>query len=298
MNGLLTLPSDVENEWSSVWRSQETDSPDVRLLVQDEAEFDRFIRQAKPYLLERATNSVGKVLREIDNWENTVAHEKLATRLGFEMLERFLGYGRAKVPCRPLLLLDSFLAKSFSSPDCLFLHRNTLNSPLGRFLEGLISRAVLSRDALISLFWHLYQLSPSQVITLLGFPDDQSQRIFKNYSRWRKSGWMLAMSMTGITDEEIADLEAQAHREADVVNRNVCHIVDAIQPFYRKSEPDCYPCLTGEQWSHLYAEGYGQQYRMWHLAMCRHCVKTVAEFRIHRPGQEPSLPHLHIRPGR
>jgi hypothetical protein len=65
MNDLLTLPNvDVE---SPAWMSQEADQPDVRRLVQDEDEFDEFIHHTKPYLLDRATNAVGKVLREIDS---------------------------------------------------------------------------------------------------------------------------------------------------------------------------------------------------------------------------------------
>jgi hypothetical protein len=300
MNGLLTLPNfDVDVESSPAWVSQKTDQPDVRLLVHDDDEFEEFIHYTKPYLVERATNSVSKVLREIDSWENNVGHEKLAIRLGFELVERFIDYGREKVPCRPILLLDSYLAKSFSLPDFLFSHREALATPLGVFLEGLISRAVLSRDALVSLFWHLYNLSPSQVINILGLTEDQSQRIFKNFSRWRKSGWEHSMSMIGITETELASLEAQGRQNEEALNRKACQFLDLIQPFYRKSEPDHYPCLTAEQWTNIYAEGYGQNYRIWHLAMCRHCFKIVADSRIQWSSQQNhSLTHLQFRPSR
>jgi hypothetical protein len=299
MNDLLTLPNVDDDVESPAWMSQEADQPDVRRLVQDEGEFNEFIHHTKSYLLDRATNAVGKVLREIDSWENNVGHEKLAIRLGFELVERYIDYGRAKIPCRPILLLDSFLAKSFSLPDFLFSHHEALATPLGVFLEGLISRAVLSRDALVSLFWHLYQLSPSQVINILGLSEDQSQRIFKNYSRWRKSGWQHTMSRIGITEIQLTTLEMQAQQEGDSLNRRACQFLDALLSFYRKSEPEHYPCLTLEQWTHIYAEGYGQQYRIWHLAMCRHCFKTVAGFRIYGSSQRKNtLPRLHFRPAR
>ena len=300
MNGLLTLPSlEVDPPVTPTWITEDNEQPDVRLLVHDTLEYDEFIHRTKPYLVDRATTYVAKVLREIDSWENNVGHEKLAIRLGFELVERFLDYGRTKVPCRPILLLDSFLAKSFSMPDFLFSHRESLATPLGTFVEGLISRAVLSRDALVGLFWHLYNLSPSQVICLLGLSEDQSQRIFKNFFRWRKAGWQQTMSLIGLTETQFLKLEMQAQKDIESLNRKACKFLDLIQPFYRKSEPEHYHCLTPPQWNDLYTEGYGQDYRIWHLAMCRHCFLTVSEFRIDRsiPNKKMFI-HLQLRPVR
>lgn len=298
MIGLLTFSSfDGAAEWLPNRTNQKIDHPDVRTLVQDALEYDDFIHHFKPVLVDRATNYVAKVLRELDSWENNVGHEKLAIRLGLELVERFSDYGKLKVPCRPILLLDSFLAKSFSLPDFIFSHHEALATPLGAFLEGLISRAVLSRDALVSLFWHLYNLSPSQVIQILGLPEDQTQRIFKNFSRWRKTGWEHTMSMISITDTQLTKLELQTQKEADSLNQKACTFLDLIQPFYRKSEPEHYACLTLEQWTDLYIEGYGQNYRIWHLAMCRHCVMTVGEFRLNSSiPKNPHLTNLRFRP--
>ena len=44
--------------------------------------------------------------------------------------------GRSEVPCRPLFLLDSIVAKQHSRPEPFCYHPDLL-TPLGRFLDGL-----------------------------------------------------------------------------------------------------------------------------------------------------------------
>jgi hypothetical protein len=107
--------------------------------------------------------------------------------------KRFVVFGRTEVPCRPFFLLDSLIAKSFSQPDPLCYHKELL-TPVGRFLDGLASRAVVSRDALIALFYHFYGFSQAHVVKLLGFGQAESQRVYKNFERWRQTGWQRTMN--------------------------------------------------------------------------------------------------------
>jgi hypothetical protein len=80
-------------------------------------EFDRFAAETMPELLDRATGHTKRLLKETGQWENDIAHERLALRWGYELVERFLICGRTEVPCRPLFLLDSLIAKYYSQPD-------------------------------------------------------------------------------------------------------------------------------------------------------------------------------------
>jgi len=82
-------------------------------------DFDRLTADALPNLLDRATTHTRRFLRETGQWADDISHEKLALRWGYEFLERFLVCGRAEVPCRPFLLLDSLIAKYRGEPRCI-----------------------------------------------------------------------------------------------------------------------------------------------------------------------------------
>ena len=174
-------------------------------------DFDRLTADALPNLLDRATTHTRRFLRETGQWADDISHEKLALRWGYEFMERFLVCGRAEVPCRPFLLLDSLIAKYFSQAEPLCYHQGLL-SPLGRFLDGLTSRAVVSRDALMALFYHLYGFGQGQVVKVLGLGAAESQRVYKNFERWRRTGWERAMTEIGITDEDLQEIEVRSQR--------------------------------------------------------------------------------------
>lgn len=247
-------------------------------LIGTTEEFERVTRESLPELLERATLHTKRFLKETAQWQNDVTHEKLALRWGYELVERFLICGRTEVPCRPLFLLESLIAKYYSQPQPLCYHQDLL-SPLGRFLDGLASRAVVSRDALMALFYHLYGLRQGQVVRLLGFGAAESQRIYKNFERWRQTGWQRTMEEIGVCPEELSELEHLKRTQPENVNLEVQRLVRILQAHYRKSEPEHYPCLTQEQWRDLFRQDYGYDYRIWHLVFCQECFNEVVQGR-------------------
>jgi hypothetical protein len=237
-------------------------------------EFDRVVSQSLPVLLDRATGYTKRFLRETGQWSDDVAHEKFVLRWGAEYLEQFLVSGRSEVPCRPLFLLDALVARQHSKPEPFCYHPDIL-TPLGRFIDGLVGRAAISRDALIALFHHCYGLGPGQVIALLGLNGSESQRIYKNFRRWRESGWQRTMDEIGITELELQELSDQQQQHRQRFNGDAERIIRFAQAHYRKSEPDHYPCLSRRQWEEMFAEGYGGEYRIWHLALCLDCLQTA-----------------------
>lgn len=265
-------------------------------LVETAEEYDRFIAEASPELLDHATGLTRRFLRETGQWADDVGHEKLALRWGYELLERFLLCGRGEIPCRPFFLLDSLIAKYFSQPEPLCYDKDLL-SPLGRFLDGLTSRAVVSRDALITLFYHQYGFGPGQVVRLLGLGPVESQRVYKNFERWRRSGWDRAMTELGLGEAELLEIEEHKVHRPDRVNAEVARLLRVVQGHYRKSEPEHFPCLSREQWADLFGQGYGLDYRVWHLALCRDCLTGVHDLRKDGLADIPAPRiDLHIRP--
>ncbi len=249
-----------------------------------------------PLLLSRASDYAKKILRETEQWKDDVRHEKLALRLGYELVERFIEYARHEIPCRPFLLLDSFVAKYFSQPNS-FPYNDQAHTPLGIFIEGLTSRAVVSRDALIAQFTHFYRLTPSQVIRLLGLSDEQSQRIYKNVTRWRQSGWLRTMRDIGLPLPSITTLEQQLQADPDTINNNAKNLLLQFQSYYRKSEPEHYPCNSKEKLEEMFIEGHSQDYRTWHLAMCYTCLELVYELGIEAiSDSDPFNLKLQIQP--
>jgi hypothetical protein len=265
-------------------------------VVSTAEEFDRVVSQALPLLLDRATGYTKRFLRETGQWNDDIAHEKFVLRWGAEFLERFLVCGPSEVPCRPLFLLDSLVAKQHSRPEPFCYHPDLL-TPLGRFLDGLVARAAISRDALIAVYHHCYGLGPGEVIAATGLNGSESQRIYKNFRRWRNSGWQRTMDEVGITEVELKDLLDQQQRSRQRFNSEAERIIRFAQAHYRKSEPDHYPCLTRCQWEEMFAQGYGCDYRIWHLGMCVDCIQTVwglgsnGTMTVEKPEIE-----LHVRP--
>ena len=266
------------------------------LVVTTVEDFDRLAAQRVPDLLERATSHTRRFLRETGQWTDDISHEKLALRWGYEFLERFLVSGRTEVPCRPFLLLDSLIAKYFSQCEPLSYHQGLL-SPMGRFMDGLTSRAVVSRDALMALFYHLYGLGQGQVVRILGLGPAESQRVYKNFERWRRTGWQRAIAEIGLTEEELTLIEKQKAREPEPLLQEATQILKSVQAHYRKSEPQHFACLKRQQWADLFEQGYGFDYRAWHLALCWDCLIEVCRLRQDGLGGMPTPElDLQVRP--
>jgi hypothetical protein len=265
-------------------------------LIATAEEFDRLTAEALPDLLDRATAQTRRFLREAGQWQEDVAHEKLALRWGYDLVERFLLCGRAEVPCRPFFLLESLIAKHFSQPDPLCYHKDLL-TPVGRFLDGFVSRAVVSRDALMALFYHLYGLGQGQVVRLLGLGPLENQRVYKNFERWRRNGWQRTIEEIGMTEAELCEIETARQQHPERLRLETERLLQVVQTHYRRSEPCHHPCRSRQDWTNLFAEDYGLDYRIWHLAMCRLCLLEVHAL---RRAQGDDLPEprvdLHLRP--
>ncbi len=241
------------------------DREQLGALVETPEEFDRVMQPWLTKLLDEAARHTRRFLRETGRWTPDSVHEKLVLRWAYELVERFLVYGRTEVPCRPLFLFEGYVGEFLSRPDPFCYHPSLL-SPLGRFLEGLLARAVLSRDALTALFYHLYGWRQVQVVRILGLGSAESQRVYKSYERWRQGGWQRMLDTAGLSETDLASLEHAQQRGQEVFLAEAAQLAGLLQTHYRKSEPEHYPCLTRSQWSDLYRQGYGFDYRGWHLA--------------------------------
>jgi hypothetical protein len=259
-------------------------------------EFDQVVSRALPALLDRATGYTKRFLRETGQWGDDIAHEKFVLRWGAEYLERFLVCGRTEVPCRPLFLLDSMVARQHSQPEPFCYHPDLL-TPFGRLVDGLLARAVISRDALIALYHHCYGLGPGQVITMLGMDSSESQRIYKNFQRWRDTGWQRTMDDLGLTADDIKEFEQQQTRHRHRFNSDAERMVRFAQTHYRKSEPDHCPCLSTTAWEDMFAQGYGSDYRVWHFALCLDCLQLAWNLGgAGTPDSEKPGVKFHLRP--
>ena len=262
-------------------------------LVNTELEYDQFVAEALPDILERVAGHVRGFLRGTGQWQDDVRHEKFALRWGYELLERHLLSVRSELPCRPILLLDSVVTKFLSQPDPL-LYQKDLTTPLGRFLDGLTCRAVRSRDALIALFYHLFGYSQCQVGRLLALPDSSTHRVYKNFERWRQSGWKLALSEIGLTEAEIGRFEDEKRHNGPALNSEAARIIRTVQTHYRKSEPEHYSCKSPREWSELFEQDFGLDYRCWHLPLCLDCMESVYALRQESLQGIPP-PHINIQ---
>ncbi len=255
-----------------------SDSEFASALVSNDQEYDQFVAESLPNMLERAAGQVRRFLRGTGQWQEDVDHEKFALRWGYELLERFLLSAQAELPCRPVLLLDSVVAKFLSQPDPL-LYQRDLTTPLGRFIDGLAYRAVLSRDALMALFYHMFGYTQSQVERFLALPDSGSHRIYKNFERWRQGGWQQVLNQIGLTESEIARFEDEKRHAGPAFNHEAERLIRMVQNHYRKSEPEHYSCRSANEWSALFEQDFGLDYRCWHLPMCVDCSERVYELR-------------------
>ena len=265
-------------------------------IVSTADEFDRTVSRALPFLLDRAVGYIKEFLRETGQWKDDVAHEKFVLRWGAEYLEQFLVSGRSEVPCRPLFLLDAVVARQHSKPEPFCYHPD-LMTPLGQIIDGLVGRASVSRDALVALFHHCYGLGPGQVIGVLGLNGSESHRIYKNFRRWRESGWQRTMEDMGISEATIESVSNQQEHHPQQFNAEAERILRVAQAHYRKSEPDHYRCLSAREWEEMYTEGYGFEYRIWHLAQCPDCLSIVWQFGFGSSGSvdKPRV-IFHLRP--
>lgn len=119
------------------------------------------------------------------------------------------------------------------SPDLL--------KPLGRFLDGLVARAVVSRDALIALYHHSYGWGAGDVIAVTGLNGLESQRIYKNFRRWRESGWQRTMDEIGLTKMELAELENQRQRHRQRFNSEAERLIRVAQGITERANPITIP---------------------------------------------------------
>lgn len=251
-------------------------SPSTNGVINNPEEFKQFIPANFSYFLERSSGLVRRILQDMGQWADNSAHEKLLLRLSFDLVERFIEYCPSQLPCRPSLLLDGFISDFFGRPQ-ESKASSTSNPVLYRYLDGLLNRAVLSRDALICLFYHFYGMKPVEVGFLLGLEEGQTQRIYKNFARWRQKGWFQAAEEVGLTTQEVQSLVENQASNPESFHLQVRDNLETLLPFYRKSDPPYYPCLEDAKWQEMFREGYGFDYRMWHLPLCLSCMKVITE---------------------
>jgi hypothetical protein len=270
-------------------------TPANNCVIRTREEFHQYVTANFAYFLERSSGLIRRILQDTGQWTDNAAHEKLLLRLSFELVERFIKYCPSQVPCRPPLLLDGFISDFFgrSRESQMAV---TSNSILYRFLDGLLNRAVVSRDALICLFYHFYGMKPVEVGCLLGLEEGQTQRIYKNFARWRQKGWCQAVEEVGVTSQDLhALVEDQAGNPEDF-HAQVREHLETLLPFYRKSDPAYYPCLETSKWRKTFLEGRESDYRTWHLPLCLSCMKKIAGFGgSFLLNQELTL-HFHVAP--
>ena len=243
-------------------------------VITSSEEFKRFLPSHYSTLLERSSSLIRRILQDMGQWADNTAHEKLLLRLSFDLLERFIEYCPTQLPGRPAFLLDGFIADYFAKPQ--ETPASSASNPLlYRFLDGLLKRAVVSRDALICLFYHLYGMKPVEVSFLLGLEDGQTQRIYKNFARWRQSGWQQATEEVLLSSRDMQSLMEDQVSQPHSFDTEVRRHLETLLPFYRKSDPPYYPCLSLEKWQDMFREGYGFDYRMWHLPLCLSCMESI-----------------------
>jgi hypothetical protein len=256
-------------------------------LIETHEEFQKKIPQNFPHFLERSSRLIRKILQDMGQWTDNAAHEKLLLRLSFDLVERFLDYCPSQLPCRPSLILDGFISDYFGR-TVEIRPEPVSNSLLYKYLDGLLNRAVMSRDGLICLFYHFYGMKPVEIGFFLGLEEGQTQRIYKNFARWRTKGWRMAIDHADLSTAEFQLLIDEYEHNPGLFNKQVHHHLESLTSFYRKSDPPYYPCLEGSQWHEMFRENYGLDYRMWHLPLCLPCMTNINELR------ESFLPQVDI----
>jgi len=251
--------------------------PSTNCVIYSPEEFKQFVPANFSCLLERSSSLIRRILQDMGQWADNTAHEKLLLRRSFDLVERFIEYCPSQLPCWPALLLDGFIFDFFGKPQTSKASLAS-NPILYRFLDGLLNRAVVSRDALICLFYHFYGMKPVEVGFLLGLEEGQTQRIYKNFARWRQKGWWQAVEEIGLTAQELRFLEENQVHNPEGFDEQVRGHLETLLPFYRKSDPPYYPCLKDKAWHEMFNEGYGFDYRMWHIPLCLSCMNAIGNF--------------------
>jgi hypothetical protein len=263
-------------------------TPLINYMVYSPDEFEQFVPAHFSHLLEHTSDVIRRILQDMGQWADNTASEKLLIRRSFDLIERFMEDRPFQFPCRPTLLLDGYICAFFGrAPE---LHDTIIANPiLYRFLDALLTRAVVTRDALICLFYHWYGMKPVKVGCLLGLEKGQMQRIYKNFARWRQKGWIQVTEETGLSARELQSLEASQKGNPEYFNKQVRGHLEILLPFYRKSDPPYYHCLEGKAWQEMFSEGYGLDYRMWHLPLCLSCMNAISRFGDRFPNPEITL---------
>ncbi|MDT3779642.1 hypothetical protein PJI16_18940 [Nitrospira sp. MA-1] len=269
----------------------------VKGLVTNQEEFQESISADFPFFLERSSGIIKRNLQDMGQWVDDTSHEKSLRRLSFDLVVWFIEYCPSQLPGHPTVLLDGFISDFLER----FQESNislTSNSILYRFIEGLLRRAAVSRDALICLFYHFYGMKPAEVGLLLGLEKGKTLEIYKGFERWRQKGWHQAVEEIGLTDQDLFSLAETQRSQPEVFHENVQKILKPLSPFCRKSEPQYNRCVEEEKWYEMFREGYGCEYRMWHLPLCQSCMHTITKFRdvFWLNATLPSQLHLHISP--
>ncbi|HNP61139.1 MAG TPA: hypothetical protein PKM72_09880, partial [Nitrospirales bacterium] len=267
----------------------------VRGLVTNQDEFQESISADFPFFLERSSGIIKRNLQDLGQWVDDTSHEKSLRRLSFDLVVWFIEYCPSQLPGHPTVLLDGFISDFLER----FQESNvslTSNSILYRFIEGLLRRAAVSRDSLICLFYHFYGMKPAEVGLFLGLEKGETLEIYKGFERWRQKGWHQAVEEIGLTDKELFSLAETQRSQPEVFHEDVRKILKMLSPFCRKSEPQYNRCVEVEKWYEMFREGYGCEYRMWHLPLCQSCMNTIAKFRdvFWLNATIPSQLHLHI----
>ena len=244
-------------------------------VITDREEFVQFHSKNSSVLLNHAYQTIHRILPDDRRLSSKVGREKMLWRQSLELVEEFDSFCLSQLPCRPILLLDSYIFHYFGKPHDNFTS-NFRDSSIHRYFDALCNKAVLSRDALICLLYHLYGLKPREVCTLMGLQESEIPRVYKNFARWRDRGWALVVKEAGLTELEVQELTEQQHENPKLFFKQVSGNLRMLLPFYRKSEPSHYFCLSKNQWKSLVDEGYGIDYRMWHLPFCHGCCEVVS----------------------
>ena len=100
-----------------------------------------------------------------------------------------------------------------------------------------------------------------------------------------------------MTEAELRELEIIQNRDPQRLNQEADRLIPMVQEHYRRSEPEHFPCLSRRQWEDLFHHGYGYDYQVWHLALCRDCMAEAYAIRLDGLTETRGVQiDLHLRP--
>ena len=169
---------------------------------------------------------------------------------------------------------------------------------IGPILAGVLAMAATSDTIMQGVFLLvIYSAGLAIPFLLTAAGINRFLRFYKNFRRWRESGWQRAMDDMGVSDAMIQRLCDQEEQYPQQFNAEAERILRVAQAHYRKSEPDHSRCLSAREWEQMYREGYGFEYRIWHLAQCLDCLCTVWDFGFGTGGSgDKPKTIFHVRP--